>query len=192
MYEMDTQTLEDYNTFCEALPVDNDDGVDMPKIRLARCRVVVETVDGFANLEKRLRRFAPELGWLKWQSSEPPLIAFVNGDMAKVLKQLSEKNVILEGEFTKGNQSVQLRYNDIDSVGDSWHWLVVEEIPVTNSEAVDSWQALAVTHQMLGKKDKNVNWMDYQVYWRYDDKQGYRPAIARLVKIQLLSPVGAS
>jgi hypothetical protein len=124
---------------------------------------------------------APLLGW--WQ--QPDCVVHTAQREAPILPDETAMEILLEGEWTCGNTTLQLR-----RCGNTLRQsLLVElspntQVPVKGDRKIDMQPAMAQTHALLGRADLNIQTMEVVVYSMWDaQRQQVIPVAQRLLTL---------
>lgn len=128
------------------------------------------------NLAAQASAQTPLLGW--WQ--EPECIVHTAQREAPALPDAALMEILLEGEWTCGSTSVQLR-----RCGTVLRQTRLTELPPSATAAGSGVQpALAQTHALLGRADRNIRTMEVVVYSVWDTRrQQVVPVAQRLLTL---------
>ncbi|HIE02315.1 MAG TPA: hypothetical protein EYP59_18875 [Thiotrichaceae bacterium] len=151
----------------ELLPIlsqlKNVDGLEkLDKLRPCRLKwpPKSDTTSDPEEVRQKIKEFAPEQGWLCFQSKV---------DYFRELAKMSFSGILLYGEVVKKatNQSLHIREEGQNG------WIL------TYFEETKGEQYLVENTVFCGEKELAPNKLRYRVYWQHDEKQGYRQLGAR-------------
>ncbi len=136
--------------------------IDLDKLRFGCLKWPPEscTTSDHEVVRQKIKEFAPEQGWLCFQSKvhyfrEPDKMSF--------------SGILLYGEVVKKatNQSLHIREEGQNA------WIL------TYFEETEGDNYLLENTVLLGEKELAPKKLGYRLYWQYDEKQGYRQLAAR-------------
>jgi len=119
-----------------------------------------DTTSSPEEVRQKVAEFAPEQGWLCFQSKV---------DYFREPAKMSFSGILLYGEVVKKatNQSLHIREEGQNG------WIL------TYFEETEGDNYLVENTVLLGEKELAPNKLGYRVYWQHDEKQGYRQLAAR-------------
>lgn len=169
------EILTDYGRF-RAIRAGHGDK-KIPEMRLESVRVLSVSVEadpfgpeaGAAELERQIADFAPDRGWVCYQSE----VATVQD--GQLPRSDSKRGLLLSGELVNlANESLHIRQ---DGQGG---WVVTRFIPDQGEEyLVDDYSL--IVHERDPERRANPGRAYYRRYWRPDPQHGIRQAAARFI-----------